>query len=104
MHTPTQLLSPSKASFLIELMRDFVDHRGVGMPHEAKHSRRPRTMIATTKSMEMANTADCIWKINSEGEIRRLRGKINMNLDGVSAKDSFMLVPLMQGRCRQFMP
>ena len=44
-HNPTLLLDKHLREVVLQALRDFVTERGLGMPHETRHMRRPRTVL-----------------------------------------------------------
>jgi ABC-type multidrug transport system fused ATPase/permease subunit len=57
-HSPTLQLDGQLQKPLLESLRAFVDERGLEMPPESRHKRRPRTVIFSTNSLHGLNYAD----------------------------------------------
>lgn len=51
---------------MLDVFRHHVDNRGVCQPEESIHSRRPRTVFYSTKTVELEAKADTILKVNPE--------------------------------------
>jgi ABC-type lipoprotein export system ATPase subunit len=60
-HNPTLLLDSQLQQRTLEALRAFVDERGLEMPPESRHKRRPRTVLFSTNSTPGAKIADKIF-------------------------------------------
>mmetsp|Transcript_24927 Transcript_24927/g.62475 ORF Transcript_24927/g.62475 Transcript_24927/m.62475 type:complete len:465 (-) Transcript_24927:55-1449(-) len=61
-------------AMLVKLMKQLVRNRGVGLPAESVHRRRPRTLIFTPEESQHAEFADKVWEL-SECKIKVRDGK-----------------------------
>jgi ABC-type multidrug transport system fused ATPase/permease subunit len=73
LHKPTQILTSKYATAVMDILREFVDHRGVNEDPEQRRFRRPRTIIMSSKHPEILLRADRVYKIGTSGEIVELQ-------------------------------
>jgi ABC-type Na+ transport system ATPase subunit NatA len=59
-HNPTLLLDRNLRAICLKAFRDFVDERGLEMPPESRHKRRPRTVLFSTNNIDGLKIADQI--------------------------------------------
>jgi ABC-type multidrug transport system fused ATPase/permease subunit len=59
-HNPTLLLDRNLREVCLQALRDFVDERGLEMPPESRHKRRPRTVLFSTNNIDGLKIADQI--------------------------------------------
>jgi len=52
------------------LLREHINHRGIGMPTETIGRRRPRTVFFTADGTEQEDYGDVIWKIERDGSVQ----------------------------------
>lgn len=64
-HKPTLHVNDPMAEKIVGMLRDFVDQRGICLPKEEKHLRRPRTCIMTSTRMTSLQRADQIFKVSA---------------------------------------
>ena len=57
-HNPTLLLDGQLQQPVLEALRAFADERGLEMPPETRHKRRPRTVVFSTNSIHAVKIAD----------------------------------------------
>merc|ERR1712224_695143 len=69
MHKPTLLLGEDLASRMFNILREFVDHKGVEMG-EATVLRRPRTCIISACRIEGITSADLVFQVTKSGVFR----------------------------------
>jgi len=62
-HKPTLHVNDSTAENITTLLREFVDQRGIGLPRQDRHLRRPRTCIMTSTRLRSIMKADAVFKI-----------------------------------------
>jgi len=69
-HKPTASFSDRHAKKIVEILRDFVDNRGLEEPRETVHSRRPRTCIFSLPfASPLTEGADLVLRVE-EGGVR----------------------------------
>merc|ERR1719443_960349 len=75
-HKPLVPLEPAAQRPVLNLMREFVDLRGIEKPPEGRRARRPRTCIFSTAASEGTEVADTVLMIQSctiaEVDVREL--------------------------------
>merc|ERR1712217_155356 len=65
LHKPTLSLNNDEQTRIYQLLREHVDERGICQSRETFLSRRPKTVIITTKGLpEVKQFADTIWLAN----------------------------------------
>eukprot|EP00429_Kryptoperidinium_foliaceum_P106013 CAMPEP_0176257514 /NCGR_PEP_ID=MMETSP0121_2-20121125/38088_1 /TAXON_ID=160619 /ORGANISM="Kryptoperidinium foliaceum, Strain CCMP 1326" /LENGTH=416 /DNA_ID=CAMNT_0017597359 /DNA_START=26 /DNA_END=1273 /DNA_ORIENTATION=- len=62
-HKPTLHVNDRAGEKIVGLLRDFVDQRGICLPKEEKHLRRPRTCVMTSTRLYSLSKADEIFKV-----------------------------------------
>lgn len=62
-HKPTMTLDPKTSTIVINLLRAFVDQRGIEQPSDTLCLRRPRTCIVTVSRHETLRLADEIYLV-----------------------------------------
>jgi ABC-type multidrug transport system fused ATPase/permease subunit len=62
-HRPTLLLSGRSSEVVLEMLREFVDERGVELPVDNSGRRRPRTAIASFARAGGVQLADTVWGV-----------------------------------------
>jgi len=80
-------LSSSRLDIL-NLIKEYVANRGIGLPTESVWSRRPRTVFFTAETMEEAQEADVIWNLKEDGSIEVLSGKVGSRVAALPSKYS----------------
>lgn len=65
-HKPTLHVNDQSAKTIINLLREFVDERGVCLEKDEKHLRRPRTCILTSTRASSMWKADSVFKIQAD--------------------------------------
>jgi ABC-type multidrug transport system fused ATPase/permease subunit len=63
MNRPTQRLPDSASKQVIKLITEYVRNRGVDLPADTTHRRRPRTAFVSFVRCEGVRQADVIWKV-----------------------------------------
>jgi len=63
LHKPTLHLNDSSAEVILDLLREFVDNRGVCLDERTMHLRRPRTCILTSARPKTAQRCDEVFEI-----------------------------------------
>merc|ERR1719253_1635240 len=61
---------------VMNLIKEYVANRGIGLPADSVSSRRPRTVFFTAETMEEAEEADIIWNISEGGHIEVIPGRV----------------------------
>merc|ERR1719428_2631923 len=64
LHKPTSLLDDKLALNTLNLLREFVDKKGIEMSDEEFIYRRPRTCVLTTSRMEGVHVADKVFQVS----------------------------------------
>jgi len=64
-HKPTLHVGPSAAEKVIELLREFVDKRGIEQSQKEFAYRRPRTCIITSTRADSLSIVDTVYKIHA---------------------------------------
>jgi len=60
---PLLHFSAAKQDKILNLIREHVDNRGLGLPPETVSSRRPRTVFVSVENNHHARQADVVWKM-----------------------------------------
>mmetsp|Transcript_84762 Transcript_84762/g.213881 ORF Transcript_84762/g.213881 Transcript_84762/m.213881 type:complete len:372 (-) Transcript_84762:128-1243(-) len=67
-------------SLVLNLIRDLSNNRGVRLPPETVHRRRPRTVFFTPEMDHEAQYADVIWELNADRTITVRKGRVRRSL------------------------
>jgi len=68
---PLMHFGPDYVPVLLDLFRDHVHNKGIGMPEASRISRRPRTLFYTAETREQLRGADVIWHV-ANGRVAEL--------------------------------
>jgi len=78
-HNPTLQLDRQQRTNVLQALRDHVDERGLELPPESRHMRRPRTVLFSTNNMDGVKIADKILHCHDqvleyaeEAEVKKL--------------------------------
>jgi len=71
LHKPLAQLDELHARFVLELLREFVDLRGIEKPPEERKKRRPRTCIFSVADFKYSDVADMVLHVN-QGKVSRV--------------------------------
>lgn len=74
MNRPTSQLAEDIADDVFEMLREFVDNRGVELPSEFKEKRRPRTAFVSFSRISGMLKSDTVWLVDA-GAIREVNKK-----------------------------
>lgn len=72
MHQPTLSLSASRSRRVFQVLREFVNFRGVALDSQTLSRRRPRTLIITSCRAEALEAADTVLMLNRGGGVSRV--------------------------------
>ena len=67
MHSPTLLLDQEHQHVIIDILRAFVNERGLELPEKTRHRRRPRTCVFSTSSKDDLRCVDKILECSGGG-------------------------------------
>jgi len=61
---PLHHFSAHESATILQMLREHVDNRGIGMPEESLAIRRPRSVIYSAESEEQERVADMVWELS----------------------------------------
>jgi len=71
-HKPTLPFDGSTSLLVLDMLKEFVEERGVFMDRMTYHERRPRTCIITASRVQALDMADAVYHVNAERGIQAL--------------------------------
>jgi ABC-type multidrug transport system fused ATPase/permease subunit len=81
-HKPAMIFDEASSKDIFQVLRDFVDDRGLFQDPDTKHLRRPRTCIITSNKISAEQVADRTYHVSKAGIRYLSKGQVTESLMG----------------------
>jgi len=93
LHKPITLFDEAESKRAIALLRNHVDHRGIGLSEEARKFRRRRTVFFSSSSGDSCILeADCIYNVSEKDGVCRVQQQLSGSTSSPAPEPSALTV------------